>query len=104
MDEISNWYENILFEKISQLSQEQLETDPDTAYDSAMWSDIACLALNHLPPRYVRHAVDMRFYLSPQEQHEMDQRVDKALHNAINYVKQHPAPETNSAKQAATIN
>jgi hypothetical protein len=104
VDEISNWYENILFEKISQLSQEQLETDPRSAYDPAMWSDIACLALNHLPPRYVRHAVDMRFYLSPQEQQEMDQRVDKALQNAIQYVKQHPAPETNSAKQAATIN
>lgn len=105
VDHIENWYEKILFEKISTLSQAQLEADPDTAYDGAMWSDVACLALNHLPPRYIKHSVDMRFYLSPQEQLEMDQRVEKALKNAISYVKQHPTPShSNGFGQPATIN
>ena len=59
------------------LSQEQL-------------SDIACVALNHLPPRYVRHTVDMSFYTSPQEKQEMDKKVDLAILNATEFVRQHP--------------
>ena len=93
MDNIENWYEKILFEKIRARSQDQIDhADSNGSFNSAMWSDIACLALNHLPPRYVRHAVDMRFYLSPQEHEEMDQRVETALQNAITFVKQHPKP------------
>lgn len=93
MDGIENWYEKILFEKIRTMSQDQLDHPLETPpFDSAMWADIACLALNHLPPRYVRHTVDMRFYLSPQEHREIDQRVNDALKNAITYVKQHPEP------------
>jgi len=29
--------------------------------------DVACVALNRLPPRYIRHAVDMAFYQSEKE-------------------------------------
>jgi competence protein ComFB len=86
MHSVENWYEKIVFEKIRQVSLNNREM-----LDSSLWADVACLALNHLPPRYVRHSVDMTFYLSPQEQMEMDQRVDKAIANALTYVKQHPA-------------
>jgi hypothetical protein len=101
VENIENWYEKILFGKIRELSQTQLDHADDQApFDSAMWSDIACLALNHLPPRYVRHSVDMRFYLSPQEHEEMDERVEAALQNAITYVKQHPSAHSDTAQSA----
>ena len=104
VENIENWYEKILFEKIRELNQTQLDhADEQTPFDAAMWSDIACLALNHLPPRYVRHSVDMRFYLSPQEHQEMDDRVQTALENAITYVKQHPSTPANLS-QPAQIN
>lgn len=43
--------------------------------------DVACVALNRLPPRYIRHTVDLVFYLSEKE------RVDneRALHDAVAY-------------------
>jgi competence protein ComFB len=88
MDDIENWYEKIVFEKIHQLAAE--EADGEDRFDESRWSDVACLTLNHLPPRYVRHTVDMTFYLSPQEQGEMDDRVNKAIHNAVSYVSKHP--------------
>ena len=88
MDNIENWYEKIVFEKIRLLAKESI----GESIEPSLWSDVACLALNHLPPRYVRHSVDMTFYQSPQEQMEMDQRVDKAIDNAMSYVKKHPTP------------
>lgn len=104
MEELENWYEKIVFEKINRLKAGQLAQPGTPVYDAAMWSDVACLALNHLPPRYVRHSVDMRFYLSPQEQAEMDERVDQAVANAMSYVRQHPNPGGKSDSTPARIN
>ncbi|MEH6470780.1 MAG: late competence development ComFB family protein, partial [Halopseudomonas sp.] len=62
---------------------EQLKDSPQDIEDLA---DIACVALNHLPPRYFRHEIDMAFYLSPTEYKEMKDKVDKAVSDAIAYV------------------
>lgn len=32
--------------------------------DSDYLSDVACVALNRLPARYIRHEVDMAFYMT----------------------------------------
>jgi len=84
---INNWYEHMVFEKLIEFANE------DASLDDDQWSDIACVALNHLPPRYVRHTVDMNFYTSPQEAREMEGRIDKAIKNAIEFVRQHPMKE-----------
>ena len=43
---------------------------PEFAEFSAdMLSDVACLCLNRLPPRYVRHDVDMMFYQESPDGH-----------------------------------
>ena len=73
-----------MFEKIRELA-----SDPEfyeDMEDPELWSDIACVALNNLPPRYVRHSVDMTFYLSTEEHIEMDERVSQAVRNAITFV------------------
>ena len=88
MDDIENWYERIVFKKIRDLASE--EAGGEDRFDASLWSDVACLTLNHLPPRYVRHSVDMTFYLSPREQSEMDDSVNKAIQNAVSYVTKHP--------------
>lgn len=84
---IHNWYELGVFDKLRELSESGLGLNQEQL------SDVACVALNHLPPRYVRHTVDMSFYTSPQEREEMDSRIDLAIKNAINFVKQHPVGE-----------
>lgn len=81
---IHNWYEHLVFEKLTVLTETDLSLNEDKL------SDIACITLNHLPPRYVRHSVDMSFYTSPQEKGEMGERIDAAIRNAIDYVQNQP--------------
>ena len=48
--------------------------------------DRACVALNRLPPRYIRHDVDMTFFMSPQDMVEIERKVSQAVTDALNYV------------------
>jgi hypothetical protein len=83
-NEIHNWYEKMVREKLVQMTEDfsfgSLEVDEE------LLSDIACVALNRLPPKYFRHAVDMCFYLSEAEQNQMDVSVQVAIEEAIAYV------------------
>jgi Late competence development protein ComFB len=49
-------------------------------------ADIACVALNRLPPRYIRHEVDFAFYLTERERAENDRVVSKAVAFAFEFV------------------
>lgn len=79
LDSIDNYYENLVFQAIQERLGEQLQ-------DADYIADVACVALNHLPPRYIRHHVDMAFYLSPNERQEMLDKVNQALDQAIDIV------------------
>lgn len=48
--------------------------------------DIACVALNRLPPRYIRHEVDFSFYLTESERLEIDAAIHEAVTYAFNFV------------------
>ena len=48
--------------------------------------DVACVALNRLPPRYIRHSVDFSFYLTEHERQEIDKAIDEAVNYAFNFV------------------
>jgi len=54
--------------------------------DKGMLADVACVALNRLPPRYIRHEVDFSFYLSETERHENQRAVDEAVTFAFEFV------------------
>lgn len=81
VDSIHNYYEHMVLEEI----QRQMQ---DSAHDTELFADVACVALNHLPPRYIRHSVDMAFYLSPRESQEMEDKVSAAVRDAILFVGQ----------------
>ncbi len=49
-------------------------------------ADVACVALNRLPARYIRHEVDFSFYLSEQERARSDRDIDESVQFAFNYV------------------
>jgi hypothetical protein len=79
LDSIHNYYEGLVFEEIrNQVAENFSQTD--------YIADVACVALNNLPPRYIRHDVDMAFYLSPMDRKEMLDKVNLAVKNAINTV------------------
>ena len=79
LNNIYNFYEKLVIEYISRnLSAGKKEP--------GYLADIACVALNHLPPRYIRYEVDMFFYLSPMERKEMEDKIEQAVNNAIEFI------------------
>ena len=49
-------------------------------------AETACVALNRLPPRYMRHAADFGFYLGERERINGVQQSPQAVENALGYV------------------
>lgn len=78
-DDIHNYYEHLLAEKINALGLNDTKS-PDYI------ADLCCLALNQVPPRYIRFDVDMAFYLPIQEREKMEQSVAQALMSAQAYL------------------
>ncbi len=78
-DQIQNYYENKVVDTINRIAQPK-------GYNQEQLTDLACLALNNLPTRYYRHEVDLAFYMSAQEHIEIDERVEKAVVYAIDYL------------------
>ncbi len=82
LDTIQNYYEPMVLEELADILRVRKLTEPD----EDTLGDIVCVALNHLPPRYIRHEVDMIYYLSPAEAKEMRDKVRKATEDALEYV------------------
>lgn len=82
LDGIQNFYEPLVIEALAELTAGK-------AYDEDLLEDVVCVALNHLPPRYIRHEVDMVYYLSPIEGKEMRDKVKVAVDEALAYVVDH---------------
>lgn len=80
LDFIHNYYERLVLQEIT-------ATSPRVqAGDREFLADVACVALNRLPPRYIRHDVDMTFFMSPQEIQEIEDKIAHAVKAAIAYV------------------
>ena len=54
--------------------------------DPALLADVACVALNRLPPRYIRHDVDFAFYLTDRERSENERAIEEAVNFAFEFV------------------
>ena len=57
---------------------------PDQSSD--FFLDVACYALSKLPARYMRHEIDMAFYMDTAERLKMTDEVKKAVDNAVKYI------------------
>lgn len=54
--------------------------------DAEFLADVACVALNRLPPRYIRHDVDYAFYLTERERAENEAAISEAVAFAFEFV------------------
>lgn len=81
-EQVHNYYERLIFEDVARKATEY----PDFTMD--MLADVACVALNRLPARYVRHDVDMMFYLTEQERHAIELSMDEVLKFAFGFVQE----------------
>lgn len=84
-DSVTNYYHSLVVQQIL-----KDYSNSDIASTEGALEDIACLALNQLPPRYVRHSIDTAFYLSVEEQQEMLRAVELAVERAVEYVSENP--------------
>jgi predicted Zn-dependent protease with MMP-like domain len=85
---VHNYYEKLVQEHLNTLIE-----DPGNQLSEDEIDDIACIALNTLPPRYIKHNVDVLFYVSEKEHSEMTKEVIIAIKKAIQFVKGHPREE-----------
>ncbi len=91
-ESIHNYYEQLVLDRIQELSDTRLAGE-----DEDFLCDVACVALNQLPARYVRHNVDTVFYMPIQEREHIQREVITMVDKAIEYVQQHrgdPRPQT----------
>jgi len=87
-DSIHNYYEKCVSNEIQKKIQSgELENNED------FLADIACVALNKLPAHYVRHDVDMAFYMTAEEREKKSIKVKDAIIAAIDFVKTHQHSE-----------
>jgi len=82
-DDIHNYYEKLVIQYFEIAKFEE-------KYDQDFISDLICIVLNQLPTRYIRHEVDMAFYLPPSERFEMESKVKVAVSKALEFMKNHP--------------
>ena len=88
MLDISNYYEQLVTDHLWKITEEAREKEE--LVTQGFIEDVACLALNKLPPCYVRNPVDKGANLTEQHYQEMSEAVGKAIHDAITQVRLRP--------------
>jgi hypothetical protein len=78
-DDIHNYYEKLVMQHFVVAKFDQL-------YDVDFIADLTCVVLNQLPTRYIRHEVDMAFYLPPSERFSMESQVKEAINKALDFM------------------
>ena len=54
--------------------------------DAGLLADVACVALNRMPARYIRHEVDLAFFLTERERCENERLIADAVDHAFGFV------------------
>lgn len=78
---IHNYYEHMV---IDYLQSDVIPRMPDKSADYFL--DVACYALTKLPSRYMRHEIDMAFFLEPKERLAMRDQVEKTVEDAVVFI------------------
>lgn len=78
---IHNYYEHMV---IDYLQSNVIPRMPDKSADYFL--DVACYALTKLPSRYMRHEIDMAFFLEPKERLAMQDQVKKTVEDAVSFI------------------
>lgn len=78
---VHNYYEKLVFDSLDRMLAEKGHD-----VDEALFEDMACIALNNLPARYVRFDIDTTFYLTPKELQQIEANVSQAVNNAIDFI------------------
>jgi hypothetical protein len=81
LNDVTNVYERLVFDHL-------LKVGTDLSPEAQ--ADAACIALNRLPSKYVRHHVDWMFFIGTTELERINRAVAMAVTNAIARVLDNP--------------
>jgi hypothetical protein len=79
-EEVHNYYERLVFEAVAQRADQHPELIDEVL------CDVACIALNQLPARYVRHEVELMFRMTAEERQDTQIVVAQAVEYAFSVV------------------
>jgi len=82
-DNIHNYYETAVVNRLIEMVQADFLED-----DEQLLEDVACVALNQLPSRYIKHDIDMLYFMTTEEREKVEYDIHKAVTAAVEYVQQ----------------
>lgn len=82
--DIHNFYEHLVLKEIEKQGLSQ-------TLNASQMADLCCLTLNQLPSHYIRHDVDMIYFLTDAKRNEMEKNVITSLKQALEKVQSAPA-------------
>ena len=59
---------------------------PGVSDDPELLADVACVALNRIPPHYIRHSADLAFFTTEKERLAIRRNIDESVDFAFGYV------------------
>ncbi|WP_427982113.1 late competence development ComFB family protein [Agarivorans sp.] len=80
-EEIHNFTEYLVGEQLHHL-------EVTKQYDADTLQDLSCLVLNRLPPRYIRHDVDVLSAISDEERAQLVAKTKTAIEDALKFLEQ----------------
>jgi len=86
-ESVHNYNEQAIFRKVI----DSVALYPEFADNAELLADVACLALNRVPPRYIRNSVDLTFYMSSEEREKIEATVKAAVEFAFKFVRSRAA-------------
>jgi len=79
---VHNAHEKSVYDAIAQ----QASRYPVVATNPDLLADVACVALNRLMPRYIRHGADLAFFISEKERVETARSIEESVEFAFGYI------------------
>lgn len=79
---VHNAHEKSVFDAVAH----QASRYPVVAGNPDLLADVACVALNRMLPRYIRHGADLAFFISERERAETARAIDESVEFAFGYI------------------
>jgi hypothetical protein len=79
---VHNIHESAVFEAVMTAAP----NFPGLADNADLLADVACVALNRVAPRYIRHDVDLAFFLTERERGDNERVIRDAVEHAFGFV------------------
>ena len=79
---VYNSHEKTIFEAVTAAAPRY----PVIAADDGLLADVACVALNRMPPHYIRHSADLAFFTTEKERQTVLRNVAESVDFAFGYV------------------